>query len=169
MAYEPILWQDHVVERPHTYTHVNNPDGSETYTPAPGEIIRQGTPQSATNFGHMDFGILDEHIASSLTEIARRQDEWRIVELEKATIQETGIVTRQNTVGFPFNNSSQSVALVNVRDNLNYVVVIVKVEASGNVGEIEITDRQVNGFKIGYTGSAPQAQITYAVIGGYEK
>ena len=167
MAYEPILWRDHVVERPRTYTHVTNQDGSETYTPAPGEIIQQGTPQSATNFNHMDDGIFDAQAAEYLVEIARRQNQWRIEDLEKATVQETGEVTRTNTDEFPFNNSLVSVALTNVRDNLNYVVVIVKVEAVGSVGEIEVTDRQVNGFKIGYTGSASQAKITYAVIGGY--
>ena len=49
MAYKRTNWKDHVVERPRTYTETSNDDGSKTYTPAPGEILQQGTPQSATN------------------------------------------------------------------------------------------------------------------------
>lgn len=62
MSYnERINWKDHVVERPRTYTDTVNGDGSKTYTPAPGEIIQQGTPQSATNFNKMDEAL--QHIS----------------------------------------------------------------------------------------------------------
>lgn len=56
-----IGWKDHVVTRPRTYTKVTNSDNSETFTPAPGEIIQQGTPQSATNFNTMDEAL--QHIS----------------------------------------------------------------------------------------------------------
>lgn len=49
-----IKWKDHVVERPRTYRETENDDGSKTFTAAPGEIIQQGTPQSATNFNFME-------------------------------------------------------------------------------------------------------------------
>lgn len=52
-----IRWKDHVVERPRTYTEAENADGSKTYTPAPGEVLQQGTPQSATNFNTMEDGL----------------------------------------------------------------------------------------------------------------
>ena len=55
-----INWKDHVVERPRTYTESVNSDGSKTYTPAPGETIQQGTPQSATNFNTMEEAL--QHI-----------------------------------------------------------------------------------------------------------
>ena len=167
MAYEPLNWKDHVVRRPRTYTEVTNSDGSKTLTPAPGEVLQQGTPQSATNFNHMDDGIMDNHVAEKLMLIAHMQNEARIGDLEKAAVQETGSVTLTNTQKFPFNNSQKSVALANRRDNLNYVVVIVSATGSGNIGEIEVSDRLVNGFKIAHTGSAKSVAVTYAVIGGY--
>ena len=61
-----IGWKDHVVERPRTYTKVTNPDGSETFTAAPGDIIQQGTPQSATNFNAMDEALQHVSIAYDL-------------------------------------------------------------------------------------------------------
>lgn len=56
-----IGWKDHVVTRPRTYTKVVNSDNSETFTPSPGSIIQQGTPQSATNFNTMDEAL--QHIS----------------------------------------------------------------------------------------------------------
>ena len=167
MGYIPVGWKDRRVQRPRTYTEVMNSDGSRTDTPAPGEVQEPGTQQSATNFNHMDDGIFDASIAEALLLNFVRQSEWRIADLEKATVQETGTVTLTNSQEFPFNNSQVSVALTNRRDNLNYVVVIVSATGNGNVGEIEVSDRLVNGFKIAHTGSATSVAVTYAVIGGY--
>jgi len=166
--HEWINWKDHVVERPRTYTEVINEDGSKTFTPAPGEVIQQGTPQSATNFNLMDDGIADGQIAEALLLNFARQSRWRIEALEKATIQETGTVTLTNNQQFPFNNSKVSVPLSNTRDNLNYVVVIVSATGSGNIGEVEVSERLVNGFKLEFTGSSKSVSVVYAVIGGYD-
>ena len=54
MADNRTKWQDHVVERPRTFTEVTNADNSVTITPAPGEVLQQGTPQSATNFNKIE-------------------------------------------------------------------------------------------------------------------
>ena len=168
MGYISVGWKDRRVQRPRDYTQVMNGDGSRTDTPAPGEVQEPGTQMSATNFNHMDDGILDSSIAEALLLNFVRQSEWRIADLEKATVQETGTVTLTNSQKFPFNNSQVSVALANRRDNLNYVVVIVSATGNGNVGEIEVSDRLVNGFKIAHTGSATSVAVTYAVIGGYD-
>ncbi len=63
MAYDRTNWKDHAVERPRTYTEVTNADGSKTYTPSPGEVLQQGTPQSATNFNHLEEGLQHFSIA----------------------------------------------------------------------------------------------------------
>ncbi len=169
MGYTPIGWKDRVVERPRTYTESYNTDGSRSDTPAPGEIQEAGTQMSATNFNQMDHGIMDNGIGAAMILNALRQGEWRIDALEKATVQEVGTVTLTNSRTFPFNDSRQTVALTNTRDNLNYVVVIVSVTGSGNIGEIEVTDRLVNGFKIEHTGSSKSVTVVYAVIGGYDE
>lgn len=59
MAYQKTVWVDHVVEKPRTYTYVDNSDGSRTFTPASGEVIQQGTPKSATNFNNIENGLAD--------------------------------------------------------------------------------------------------------------
>jgi len=168
MNYSVIGWQDHETEYSDRYTETTNSDGTITHTKVEGEVIEEGTPMSATNFGKMDGGILQNAIVHAMMLNAFRQLGWRTEDLEKATVQETGSKTLTNTGKFLNNNSQVSAALQNVRDNLNYVVVIISVEGSGNIGEIEIKDRQVNGFKIGFTGSAKSATVTYAVIGGYD-
>lgn len=174
MLYIPTIWIDRQVERPRTYTDVRNQDGSRTDTPAPGQVRQNGTQFSATNMNHIEQGVQDAHIAEALMVIAHMQNVARIEALEKATVQEVGTVTLTNTVNgsalknFLFNNSQKSVALTNRRDNLNYMVVIVGITGGGNVGEVEVTDRLVNGFKLAYSGSAASVAVTYAVIGGYE-
>ena len=167
MAYQWTDWKDHVTQYPKRYTISDNGDGTDNIEASPGEIIQQGTPMSATNFNHMEEGIADAHIAAKALLNALRQYGWRIDDLEKATIQETGTKVLTNTSKFPFNSSKSSVALTNPRDNLNYTVVIVGVTGTGNIGEVEVSERLVNGFKLEFSGSAKSATVTYAVIGGY--
>lgn len=165
--FNPINWKDRIVERPRTYTEVTNPDGSRTDTPAPGEVQEPGTQISATNLNQMDHGIQDAKVGAELILNALRQIGWRTDALEKATVQETGTKTLTNTKSFPFNDSKSTVALTNVRENLNYVVVIVEATGTGNIGEVEVSDRLTNGFKLAFNGSAKSVTVKYAVIGGY--
>lgn len=165
--FNPINWKDRIVERPRTYTEVTNPDGSRTDTPSPGEIQEPGTQISATNLNQMDHGIQDAKVGAELMLNALRQIGWRTDALEKATVQETGTKTLTNTKSFPFNDSKSTVALTNVRENLNYVVVIVEATGAGNIGEVEVSDRLTNGFKLAFNGSAKSVAVKYAVIGGY--
>lgn len=48
------IWQDRVVERPRTFNIQNNPDGSVTLVPAPGQIIQEGTPVNAANLNGLE-------------------------------------------------------------------------------------------------------------------
>ena len=88
-----INWKDHVVERPRTYTESVNSDGSKTYTPAPGEIIQPGTPQSATNFNAMDEALqhisiaFDELFCITQAQIRAQQDE---IDTLKAQVEALG-------------------------------------------------------------------------------
>lgn len=79
-------WKDHAVQRPHTYTQVTNADGSTTFTPAPGNVLQQGTNQSATNFNAMEEGIMDVDAAFNfyftVTQAQMRAQEVRIAQLE---------------------------------------------------------------------------------------
>jgi hypothetical protein len=102
---------------------------------------------------------------------AIRQNKWetdeRLDELDKSNAQEVGTVTLTNSAEYPFNNSIVSVALQATRENMNYIVEIISVTPTGGpAGTIEVTDRQTNGFKLAFTGSASSAVVEYIVIGG---
>ena len=82
---------------------------------------------------------------------------------------EAGSVTLTNTAKFPFNNSKKSVALAKVQADLNYAVIAWTDSEAGNIGDIQVTEKQVNGFKVSYSGSASTAVVNYIVIGGIVK
>ena len=159
--YTKTVWKDESDQYEGRYIETMNGDGTITHTLVRGTVYVEGTPMDAQNFNHMEGGIFDAH-----EELV--QHDSRVTNLESYANPEVGVITLTNTEDFPFNNSSVSVALTNERDNLNYLVEIVKVEPVGNPGDIEVTDRQVNGFKIGFTGSASSVKVTYSVIGGYD-
>ena len=104
---------------------------------------------------------MDKDLSVGLLINAFRQHLW-----EERMICEYGSKTLTNSQQFPFNNSQESVALVNRQDNIKYAVVAEFGSTTGNAGEIVVSDKQVNGFKLAYTGSAPSAVVNYIVIGG---
>ena len=95
-----VGWKDHIVERPRTYTEVLNGDGSKTFTAAPGEILQQGTPQSATNFNQMDEALQHVSIAYDLLQttsqaiIRAMQDEIADYAAQLKDVQDEAIVDR---------------------------------------------------------------------------
>ena len=108
----------------------------------------------------------DGDLATTLIMNRLRQHIWQ--NEDDALICEEGTVSMTNNQKFPFNNSQKTVALVKAQKNTKYVVIVEDVTA-GNVGDIIVTDKQVNGFKIAYTGSAASATAKYTVIGGIIK
>lgn len=82
---------------------------------------------------------------------------------------ETGTVTLNNTnkVFFGFNNSGSTIALKTVRKTMNYDLDIEVVEvAGGQVGDVIVYDKQLNGFKLKFEGSAKTVKVKYKVRGG---
>ena len=166
--YKNTIWVDEVDQYEDRFNETTNGDGTITHTKVRGEVYVEGTPQDADHFNNMEDGITDAHIAQDIMVNAHRQSLWRIQALEKATAQETGAVTLTNTQAFPFNDSIVTVPLTVTRDNLNYIVEVIKVEPTGGpAGEIDVSERQTNGFKMAFTGSASSVKVTYAVIGGF--
>ena len=168
--YKQTEWKDHVVQYPDRRKITDNGDGTSTVEKAPGEIIQQGTPQSATNFNNMEDGIQDSQVAEKIylqhyLQKEREYDE-RVAGLEAECVNEVGTISLTNTQKYPFNNSQKSVALKKARKTLNYDVDVEITSASGCVGDITITDKQLNGFKIAFEGSAGAVTIKYRVKGG---
>jgi hypothetical protein len=81
---------------------------------------------------------------------------------------ETGTITLVNTKDYPFNDSVRTVALKTSRNSRDYLVQTEVVSAAGEVGDVIVSGKAVNGFKIAFTGSAKQAVISYHVTGGLD-
>ena len=163
MAYAILVWKDHAVPPGNTYTVVDNGDGTVTVTPA-GEVIQQGTNMSAVNFNNMETGIF----AANVSAIEALQ---LIRLLKEKTDSFDGLVIEQtltNTQKYPFNNSVKTIALgsENVRNNKDYTVIVEAEATDGFVGDIVVSDKMLNGFKIAFTGSASSVNVKCYVQGG---
>ena len=109
------------------------------------------------------------HTDNNFTTVSKNKidaNETNITKLTKRTDMVAGSVTLSNSQAFPFNNSQVTVPISVERDNQDYIVDYEVTEAVGNVGDIVISAKLVNGFKIEYTGSASSVTVKYQVLGG---
>lgn len=127
-----------------------------------GNILQKGTPLSARNMNNIENGILEANLIGSMLSQYNMQQKRVLADLEG----EIGTITLTNSEIFPFNNSIKTIALLKPRDTVDYRVTVEVLSADGTVGEIRITDKQLNGFKLSYTGSAKNATIKYYIQGG---
>ena len=70
---------------------------------------------------------------------------------------------------FPFNSSVDSpetIAMTTTRKTLFYTVETEVKEHTGLVGDIIISDKALNGFKIAYTGSGSSVKLAVRIKGG---
>ena len=116
-----------------------------------------------------DLLIVDEDgdVASKLLINALRQHIWQSE--DEALICEDGSVTLTNTKKFPFNDSKKSVSLAKTQKNTKYVIIAEVTSVAGNIGDINVSDRLTNGFKMAFTGGAKSVTVKYYVIGGFIK
>ncbi|GHU52634.1 hypothetical protein AGMMS49975_08840 [Clostridia bacterium] len=167
-TYQKTNWVDEAVQYPDRYTKQDLTGGMVNLTPSPGIVDTVGTPQSAVNFNHLEAGVLDANIAISLLMLHIGQED----DILAATIQqitpEVNTLTFTNTKTFPFNNSLLTIPLTTPRKTLNYAVTILSAVASDNnpIGDITVSNKQLNGFAMAYSGSAASVTITYLVTGG---
>ena len=173
MYKEQVFHVNHVTEHPGRVTDQVNPDGTHDHIPAEGEIIQQGTPNNAQSRNLMENGIQDAHIGLDLLLL----DHYRKVQeydahnalMDSEVLGEEHEISLTNNLKFPYNqtvDSPTSVPLTTHRKNLFYTVETSVKKHTGEVGEIRVTDKALNGFKLGYTGSATAATITVRVKGG---
>ena len=163
-------WKDHVTQYPNRRQLTTNPDGTTEVVKAQGEIIQQGTPQSATYFNNAENGIQEAQTAVAvLLQYFMQFDRWvkqKVADYAAEFLNEIRTVTLTNSMTFPFNNSVQTINLSTVRKTLNYDVTWEVTSASGNVGDISVSDKRLNGFKIAYDGSATSVTLKLRIKGG---
>lgn len=137
-SYTPTMWRDDV----------------------PG--IQDGTPIDETNLNNMEGGInAAELLAEYLAEVLLKTNA-KVNNLDGEVIT----VTLTNTGDFYTNNSVKTITLGTRRDTLDYIVSAEIQGDTTNVGDVVIYDKQTNGFKVKYTGSAASATIKLYVHGG---
>lgn len=164
MSYNWTDWQDHVTEFEDRYTESRNDDGTITHTPVEGEILQQGTPQSAKNFNHMEDGITNASELSALLAIEVIHQRQHTENLSGDVLE----VELTNSMEYPFNNSVKTVSLAQERNHADYTVAAEVVEYSGGFpGEILISAKLLNGFKVASTGSAKSVKVKLYVKGGF--
>lgn len=171
--YNQTEWKDHVTQYPNRRTITDNGDGTSDVEKAQGEIIQQGTAQSATNFNNEENGIQDATIAAQILGFGnlhqQRQNDEHQAQTDAEILGETKTVTLTNSAAYPFNSTVDSpttVALTTTRKNLYYTVEAAVASHSGEVGDIHITDKALNGFKVSFDGSGSSVTLTLRIKGG---
>lgn len=171
--YKQTEWKDHVVQYPRRRKIVDNGDGTSDLEKAEGEVYQQGTPQSATNFNNLEDGVQDASVATAILGWGnlqqQRQNEAEASRMNSETLGETKTVTLKNTANYPFNSSVDSptsVALTTTRKSLYYTVEAEVTDHTGEVGEIHITDKALNGFKVSFDGRGTSATVILRIKGG---
>ncbi len=168
---DPLIWQDDVRSPANTYSVKDNSDGTKTIERA-GQVIQEGTQQSAANFNAMEnmaYGamMVAEVLAQEVRQHQRRFDKVQedLENLDDEIIGQAIEVTMTNSLEYPFNNSLKTVAIT-TRQNTDYRVTVEIQGAPDNVGDIFITDKTINTFKIHFTGSAPSVTVKCFITGG---
>ena len=123
------------------------------------EIIQEGTDQSAGHFNNAEHGISDVNLAAALILISSSLTAEQVATEERT-------ITLTNSQSYPFNNSVQTIALATASNFTDYTVEAEVLDHSGNVGDVRIFDRMLNGFKVAYDGSAKSATIKLRIKGG---
>lgn len=161
--YAILVWKDHAVTPEHLYKVTDNGDGTVTAVRA-GTVVQQGTNMNAANFNNLEQGVFAANVsaAEALRLIRGLQDKADALE---------GLVleaTLTNSSKYPFNNSKKTIALgnENERYNTDYTVIVEAEPQDGFLGDVKISNKMLNGFKIEYTGSASSVAVKCYVQGG---
>ncbi|RGG95752.1 hypothetical protein DWW67_06045 [Coprobacillus sp. AF16-47] len=162
LLYNATKWLDHVTQFPMRKRITQNSDGTSDVVRAEGEIIQQGTPRNASNYNNIETGIL----ANQIHILVLQQEMLQIQRATEENHGEFGEVVLKNTNKYPFPSPSVTVEIKEKRSNLNYTVAIEVTKSDGNVEIVEIFDKQLNGFKMAFKGSAKNVTIKYKITGG---
>ena len=143
-----------------------NPDKTEYTTPV--------CDSSWESSNDMEVEVKDSHLAIRILidgylPLRRYNDKYGDTILEEMS-GEIRTVTLTNSKDYPFNSTVStpvSVPLTTNRRNLYYSIEVEVTSVEGGlVGDIHITDKQLNGFKVSFDGSAKSVTLTLRIKGG---
>lgn len=160
--YIPVFWKDRIVEYPRRISSESLGNGLYNWTPAPGEIIERGTQQSATHFGNMDFGVMENALLAAFVATNLRLVQDSVDDMRGQVLT----VELKNTLKFPATNAEKTVTLPKTVNNTDYGVSAEIAEADGPVEFVEVYGKALNAFKVSYSGSARNVTVKLHVTGG---
>mgnify|MGYP001141883119 CR=1 FL=1 len=132
-----------------------------------GKVIQQGTLLEQDQFNRMEVGISDSNMAANIIHIMLLWFGRRLGALEPEVAAEVKEVTLKNGSKWPFGINEVSVGLAKTRKNANYGVdVYVKSYTGGRLGDITVSGKLTNGFKLKHDGSAQTVVVVVRVTGG---
>lgn len=160
--YIPVFWEDRIVEFPRRVSVNDLGNGLKEWTPAPGEVIKKGTQQSATHFGNMDYGNLENALILGLVSMNLRLVQESLDDVRGQTLT----ATLNNSLKYPATDAEKTITLPKMVNNTDYSVEAEITEADGPVECVEIYGKALNAFKVCYSGSAKSVTLKLHVKGG---
>lgn len=109
--YKPVEWKDRLVERPRTFNTTSNPDGSITFTPAPGTVLEEGTAVNAGNMNPISQTLFDVYAQIPYLTNAETQliyDNGNLIRVDETV---SAILRRRTTLNY----TGADLASVNVK------------------------------------------------------
>mgnify|MGYP005750015589 FL=1 len=126
-----------------------------------GQVIQHGTLQDQAHFNNMEDGIADANLAAALQSFYDVQTGYE----NEAEVQTVTLTA--NSYPYPFCNNEKAVALRTLRNTTNYTVDVDVVSyAGGQLGDILVKDKALNGFKLLSDGSAKTITLRVKITGG---
>ena len=161
--YRRLTWQDHVTEHENRFRVTQNQDGTATHAPVEGAVMQEGTPQNARNFNNLEEGIFSGNDFAAYLLLLALQLQRGL----RAAGGESGTATLTNTQEWPFSTSGMTIPISPNRDTLDYTVTLeVQSATGGSVGDLRVSNKLRNGFRISHDGSASQVVVRWSVTGG---
>lgn len=126
-----------------------------------GQVIQQGTLLDQDHLNNVEVGILDNYLAQQISRFKQIQEGYDTLSEVKS------VSLAMNALPWPFNNKENTVALSQLREHTDYSVEVEVVSYSGGrLGNIQVKDRALNGFKLLHDGSATTVNVIVRITGG---
>lgn len=126
-----------------------------------GQVIQQGTLLDQDHFNNVEVGISDSYLAQQISRFKQIQEDYDTLSEVKS------VSLAMNALPWPFNNKENTVALSQLREHSDYSVEVEVVSYSGGrLGNIQVKDRALNGFKLLHDGSATTVNVVVRITGG---
>lgn len=127
-----------------------------------GQVIQQGTLLDQDHFNNVEVGISDSYLAQQISRFKQIQEDYDTLSEVKSVS-----LAMNASLPWPFNNKENTVALSQLREHTDYSVEVEVVSYSGGrLGNIQVKDRALNGFKLLHDGSATTVNVIVRITGG---